>query len=123
MEREAFLMKSKHQCHLSQYRERVYGAQSWKEKRLLCESLFVLIDRWTLILKNCGNKSFLNETKESMSYIPIMKMTLWCSITKKKEVAMWICACPNQQMNFNSKNDEKRSFYNEIKTSMSFIPM
>ena len=32
VERQAFLMKPKHQCHLSHRVERVYGAQSWKEK-------------------------------------------------------------------------------------------
>ena len=32
MEREAILMKPKHQSHLSQWGEWVYGAQSWKEK-------------------------------------------------------------------------------------------
>ena len=30
---------------------RAYGAQTSKEKRLLCESVFVLIDTQTLILK------------------------------------------------------------------------
>ena len=34
-ERDAFLMKPKHQCHLSQWEEWGYDSQSWKEKRLL----------------------------------------------------------------------------------------
>ena len=121
MEREAFVMKPKHQCHLSQWGEWLYGAQSWKERRLLicvclnwqsnfnskkwwkeklflwnqginviypnehnefmvanqekkkwllCDSVFVLIDRRTLILKHSENKSVLNETKASMLFIP-----------------------------------------------------
>ena len=41
-EKEAFLTKPKHQCHVSQLGEWVYGSQSWKEKILLCESVFVL---------------------------------------------------------------------------------
>ena len=56
-------MKPKHQCHLSQWVEWVYHAQSWKEKRLLCESAFIPNDKWTLILKNGGKKSFLMKPK------------------------------------------------------------
>ena len=54
VESKDFLMKPKYQCHLSQWVERVYGAHSWKERRLLCEFMFVLIKKWTLILKNGG---------------------------------------------------------------------
>ena len=42
-------------------------SQSWNKKRLLYESVFVLIDKWTFILKNGGKKSFSYETKSSMS--------------------------------------------------------
>ena len=28
--KNAFIIKLKHKCHLSQWRERVYGTQSWK---------------------------------------------------------------------------------------------
>ena len=41
MERVAYLMKPKHQCYLSQRIECVYGAQSWKERRLVCDSAFI----------------------------------------------------------------------------------
>ena len=47
---EVFIMKPKHQYHLSQRGECVYDAQSWKERRLLCESMFILIEIWTSIL-------------------------------------------------------------------------
>ena len=83
VKREAFLMKPKHQCQLSQWVEWVYRAQSWKERRLLCESIFVLVDKWTLILKNGGKKSFLNETKALTSFILIRGMSLWCLIMKR----------------------------------------
>ena len=73
VEREAFLMKPKNQCHLCQWVKQVYGVQSWKEKRLLHESLFVLIDRHSLILKNGGEKSFSYETKALMSFIPMRR--------------------------------------------------
>ena len=56
--RKDFPIKPKHQCQLSQRVEWVYGAQSWKEGRLLCDFVFVLIDRRTLILKNGGKKTF-----------------------------------------------------------------
>ena len=64
--KKAFLMKPRHQCHLSQWGEWVFGSQSWKERRLLCESLFIQIDKWSLILKNGGKKSFSYETKLSI---------------------------------------------------------
>ena len=48
-------MKVKHIYDLSELGECVYAAQSWKESRLLCESIFIPIDRWTLILKNGGS--------------------------------------------------------------------
>ena len=51
---DVFVMKSKHECHLSQWGEWVYGAQSWKEIRLLCESVFIPIDKRNLNLKNGG---------------------------------------------------------------------
>ena len=43
--KEVFLMKPKHQYHLSQWGERVYDAQSWNEMRLLSESMFIPIKR------------------------------------------------------------------------------
>ena len=49
--REVFLMKPKHQYHLSQRDECVYDAQLWKERRLLYESKFIPIEGWTSILK------------------------------------------------------------------------
>ena len=48
--REDFLMKPKHQYHLSQREECVYDAHSWKERRLLCESMFNTIENRTSIL-------------------------------------------------------------------------
>ena len=56
MEIEAFFMKPKDLYLLCQWGEWVYSAQSWKENRLLCESMFVPIDKWTLTLKNDGKK-------------------------------------------------------------------
>ena len=75
MEREPFLMKPKHQCHSSQWGEWVYGPQSWKEWRLLDESMFALIDKWILTLKNGGKRSFYYETKASMSFVTIRRMS------------------------------------------------
>ena len=83
--------------------EWVYGAQSWKDRRLLCEYMFVPIDKWTLTLKNDGNGSFSYETEASMSFIPMGRMSLWCPILKRKEINVWIRVCPNWQTNFNSK--------------------
>ena len=53
IEKKVFFMKPKHQ-YLSQWRDCIYDAQSWEERRLLHEFIFILIDRWTLIPKNGG---------------------------------------------------------------------
>ena len=66
-------------------------------------------------------KSFSYEPNASMSFIPIRKISLWCPIMKRKEITMWICVCPNQQLNLTVKNDGKRSFSYESKASTSFM--
>ena len=66
-----------------------------KKSILLCESLPILIDRRTLILKNNGKLSFLYGTKASLSFIPMRKMCLWCPIMKRKEIITRIHDYPN----------------------------
>ena len=63
MERETFLMKPRHQYHLSQPGKCDYCAQSWKERRLLCQSMLTLIERWTLVLKMVERDVFLMKLK------------------------------------------------------------
>ena len=116
-------MKPKHQCHLYQCGEWLYGTQSWKQWRLLCESIFVLINQRTLTLKNNWNKSFSYETKASMSFAQMRKMSLWCPIMKRKGITMWIHVCPNWQINFNSKKWWKGKLFYENKASISFMPV
>ena len=58
MEKDAFLIKQRHQCRLSQWVEWLYGAQSWKEKRLLCESMPILIKKELWFQKNGGKKCY-----------------------------------------------------------------
>ena len=62
-ERDVFLIKPKHQYHLSHCGQCVYVAQSWKEKRLLSESMFIPNGRWTSILKMIESEVFLMEPK------------------------------------------------------------
>ena len=57
--KKVFLMKPKHQNHLPHREECVYDAQSWEEKRLLCESMFIPIKRWTSSLKMVIKEVFL----------------------------------------------------------------
>ena len=122
MERKAFPMKPKHQYHLFQWGEWVYLAQIWKERRLLCEFVFVLIDKWTLILKNDGKKSFCYETKASMSFILMRRMSLWCPIMKRKKITMWICFCPNLWININSKKSWKEKLFLWNQSNNVFYP-
>ena len=43
--------------------EWICGAQLLKEKRLLCESVFIPIEKWTLILKMIKRDVFLMKPK------------------------------------------------------------
>ena len=122
--REVFHMKPKSQCHLSQWGEWVYGPQSWKKKRLLCESVCVQVHRWTLTLKNGRRKSFFYETKASMSFIVISRTSLQCPIMKKEKRLLWesIFSQLMDKLWFWGKRWEKRFSY-QAKASTSFIVM
>ena len=61
--REVFIMKPKHQYHLSQLGECVYDAQSWNGTRLLYESMFIPNERCTSILKLIIGEVFLMRPK------------------------------------------------------------
>ena len=87
---EVFLMKPKHQFHLLQWVEWVYVTQSWKERRLLCVSVFVLIDKQTLIQKNGEKTCFSYKIKASMLFIPMKGMSLCFPIKKRKKIVMRI---------------------------------
>ena len=65
------------------------------KKGLLCESVFVLVEKWTSILKNGCKRSFSYEPKASMSFIPKKRISLWFPIVKRKEIIMWIQDYPN----------------------------
>ena len=68
VERQVFLTKPKHQYHLSQLGHYVYGTQSWNKRRLLCESVFVLIENWTLIPKMAEREVFFMKPKHHFIY-------------------------------------------------------
>ena len=63
VEGEVFLMKAKQQNRLSQQGECVFSAQSREERILLCESMFIPIERWTWILKMVEKQVFLMKPK------------------------------------------------------------
>ena len=70
-----------------------------------------------------GNKrSYSYETKATISPIPVMRMCLWCPITKRKETTLWINVYHNLKTYFNSRIGNKRSFYYETKALISLIP-
>ena len=106
----SFSYETKVSIHLSQWREWVYGTQSWTERKLLYEFMIAPTDRWTFILKNSGKWSFFYETEASISFIPKRRMCLWCPIMKKK-IIIWIRVCPKWQTNFNSKKWLKVKFF------------
>ena len=66
-----------------------------KKRRLLHESVFIPIDKWTLVVKNGRKWSFSYETKASISFIQMRRMSLWCQIMERKDIIMWIRVYPN----------------------------
>ena len=58
-----FSYEKKHQYHLSKWDECLYGAQSLKEMRLLCEIMFNAIEGITLIIKIVEGVVFLMKPK------------------------------------------------------------
>ena len=60
---EAFFMKPKVQYHFFLGGEWICGAQSLEERTLLCEFVFILIKRRTLILKIVEREVFLKKPK------------------------------------------------------------
>ena len=63
VEKEVFLMKPRNQYQLSQRGEWTCGAQSLKERRLLRESKFIQIERWTLALNMVEREVFVGKPK------------------------------------------------------------
>ena len=59
----SFSYGTKALIHLSQWGEWIRGAQSIKEKRLLCEFIFILIEKRTSILKVVEREVFLMKPK------------------------------------------------------------
>ena len=58
-----FYCGTKAAIHSSEWAEWIGGAQSIKERRLLCESMFILVDIRILILKKVERKAFLAKPK------------------------------------------------------------
>ena len=61
--KRVFLMKPKHQYHLSKWGECVYGVKSWNERTLFYESVFIPAERWAPILKMVEEEVFLLKPK------------------------------------------------------------
>ena len=62
----SFSYKTKALILLIPIGECVYGLQSWEERRSLCESMFIPIERQTLIIKYGAKWDFCYETKASI---------------------------------------------------------
>ena len=65
--------------------------------------------------KSGRKRSFFYETKPSMSFITMSITSLWYPIMRRKVFIMWICVCPNWQINLILKNSWKKSFSYETK--------
>ena len=79
----SFSYETKVSIQLSQRVEKICAAQSLKERRVLCESVFIPIDKQTIILKMVEKKAFIVKPRIN-AFIPMSRMNLWCPIIKKK---------------------------------------
>ena len=61
--KKSFSAETKASTHLSQWGEWNYGAQSLKEWRLLCESMFIPVEKQILIQKLEEREVFLMKPK------------------------------------------------------------
>ena len=109
--RKSFLNETKASMTFILIRRMSLWCPIMKERRLLCEFMFVLNNKWTLTLKNGKKRSFSFETKASMSFILMRKMSLWFPIMKRKEILVWIYVFPNWQMKFNTKKLARRKAF------------
>ena len=64
----SFSYETKASTHLSQWGEWNYGAQSLKERRLLCESMLILVKRLALFQKLVERDVFLIKLKQQFIY-------------------------------------------------------
>ena len=88
MEREAFLTKPKHQCHLSN-EENEFMVPNQEKKGDYYENMCLSHCRMNFTSKENGRKkSFSHETKASMLFILMKRMSLQCLIMKIKEIIM-----------------------------------
>ena len=82
----SFSNEAKALIPLSQWGKWICGAQLLKERRLLCESIFIPIERWTLILKLVEREVFPTKLKHHI-------------------------ICPNEEKVFMAPNHENKGDY------------
>ena len=57
-----------------------------EKKRLVCETVFVQIDKQNLTLKTDGKRSFSSESKATMPFIPMSRTSLWYQSQKERRL-------------------------------------
>ena len=79
-----FSSETKASIHLSQRGEWSCGAQSIKESRLLCESMFIQIDRQIVILKMVEKEAFLMKPRHQHNFSQLGNYVYDSSSLKEK---------------------------------------
>ena len=121
VEREAFIMKPKHQCYLSQWVTRVYGIQSWKEK----------IKEWMLsnFVHELGFKGYWWKKKlflqnQSTNIVHLSNENMFMMPNNKKKGDYYKNPCLSHLTNvLDSKENGGRSFSCETKAWILCAPM
>ena len=94
-----------------------------KRRRLLCESMFIPIDKMNFNSKEWWKEKLFLWNQSINAIYPKEENKLMVPNLEKKE-NYYVNPCLSwMTMNFNSKNDEKISFSNETKALMSFSPL
>ena len=86
----SFSYEMKASIHLSQQVKWTYGAQSLKERRLVCESMIIPIKGRTLIPNLIEREVFLSKPKHQYHLYQWGECALWCPFMKRKEIIIWI---------------------------------
>ena len=73
----------------------IYSAQSLKERRLLCESVFIPIERWTLILKLVEREVIL--TKKSINIIYPKELNVFMVPNHENKGDCYVNSCLSDQ--------------------------
>ena len=116
--KRSFSYEIKASFYLSQWGEWICGTWLLKERRLLCKSVIIAIQRWTLILTMVEREVFLMWPKHQYLLSQWGEMYWWCPIMKKRQLLCGSMFIPIDRRTLILKNGWKWNFFDETKASI-----